>query len=91
MTEDQLLNLHPGNQWTHHNGNTYMIVAVSNLMSVKPEYESQVTYIGRNGYVWAKPLRNFLVNMTFDHKVEDPNKFVLPDTKVEWVLGLSNV
>ena len=53
-----------GDWWTHHNGNRYEVVLLSNEDSDNPDYPVTVSYRGENGKVWSKTLENFLAKMT---------------------------
>lgn len=48
-------------------GNDYELIAVANSyadISRKDEYPSTAVYKDRNGYVWARPLADFLGSFT---------------------------
>lgn len=49
--------------YQHINGNVYMVIAIANMRSERPEYPPTVVYEGTNGLVWCKPLVNFIRKM----------------------------
>ena len=52
---------------------TYTVYDVTNENSVNPDYPVSVSYVGKNGRRWSKPLNNFIDRML---QVETP-----PSTK----------
>ena len=53
-----------GSHWTHHkNGGVYTIYDITNDHSESPDYPLHISFIGRNGKRWSKPLDNFLDTM----------------------------
>jgi hypothetical protein len=53
----------PKTVWTHRNGCEYMVVMISNKDSVRAEYKTQITYVGKNGKIWTKDQDSFLIKM----------------------------
>lgn len=52
--------------YKHHNGNEYVVIAIANEQSTRPEYPVTVIYQGRlNKAIWAKPLDNFQEKMEY--------------------------
>ena len=56
-----------GSVFTHNNGNTYLVFGLGNLHAQeqnRDKYPVVVFYVGRNGYIWAKPVEAFLKSAT---------------------------
>jgi len=56
-----------GSVFTHNNGNTYLVFGLGNLHAQeqnRDKYPVVVFYVGRNGYIWAKPVDAFLKSAT---------------------------
>lgn len=56
-----------GSVFTHNNGNTYLVFGLGNLHAQeqnREKYPITVFYIGQNGYIWAKPVEQFLKSAT---------------------------
>lgn len=52
-----------GTVYTHNNGNTYLVFGLGNLHAQeqnRQKYPITVMYIGANGYIWTKPVHEFL-------------------------------
>lgn len=54
-----------GDVYEHHNGLKYTVLATANTESYKNHYPASVVYQGVNGYVWCKPLDNFIKTMKY--------------------------
>lgn len=52
-----------GEVYQHINGNIYIVTAIANENSLRPEYPPSVVYKGENDLTWCKPLVNFLRKM----------------------------
>lgn len=56
-----------GSVYTHNNGNTYMVFGLGNLHAQeqnRAKYPITVLYVGANGFIWAKPVDQFLKSAT---------------------------
>lgn len=54
-----------GDIWSHHNGNIYQVLLLTNEDSENPLYDIQVVYQGLNKKVWSRPLSAWHDSMTF--------------------------
>lgn len=62
-----------GSVFTHNNGNTYLVFGLGNLHAQeqnRDKYPVVVFYVGRNGYIWAKPVEAFLKSATLGGNFE---------------------
>jgi hypothetical protein len=54
-----------GSVWQHRNGNRYLVLAIANHASDRPErYPKTVVYQGANGNIWSRPLSDWHRSMT---------------------------
>ena len=61
-----------GSTWVHRNSNppyVYTVYDITNEHSTNPDYPVSVSYVGKNGRRWNKPLDNFMGRMI---QVEEP-------------------
>lgn len=62
--------------YKHHNGNEYLILAIANEKSTRPEYPVTVVYQGMlNKAIWAKTLDNFKKKMEYIGAVNNHGHF----------------
>ena len=55
--------LTPGSCWRHRNGNMYTIVTVANMNSKRLSYPPTVVYMGVNGNIWSRPVKDWFSSM----------------------------
>lgn len=53
----------PDSRWQHDNGNYYTVLMVTNLKSKRYEYPPTVVYLGDNGNVWSRPVKDWFKSM----------------------------
>lgn len=54
----------PGSHWVHKNGNRYKVLLITNAAATQPEYILTIVYEGENGYIWSRPLSEWLRSYT---------------------------
>lgn len=48
-----------GEQFRHHSGRVYFVIAVANKESTNPDYPLTIVYQGYNGNIWSKDIKRF--------------------------------
>ena len=86
-----------GSTWVHHSmvtehslpRYTYTVYDVTNENSVNPDYPVNVSYVGKNGRRWSKPLNNFIDRMLQVETPPSTKELALSKIKIFRVIGHS--